>query len=150
MYLDPFDHFVKRELRCPGYARYVDDLVLFADDKATLWQWKEAVIERLARLRLTIHRGAHPRPVEEGIPFLGFLVFPERRRLKRRKGLHYRRKLWSLWAAYCRGEIQLERVTASVQGWVNHARYGSTVGLRKAVLSERRGSRMVARKPLSF
>jgi hypothetical protein len=26
-YLDCFDHFVKRELRCPGYVRYVDDLV---------------------------------------------------------------------------------------------------------------------------
>jgi hypothetical protein len=25
-YLDCFDHFVKRELRCPGYVRYVDDV----------------------------------------------------------------------------------------------------------------------------
>ncbi len=24
-YLDPFDHFIKRELRCRGYLRYVDD-----------------------------------------------------------------------------------------------------------------------------
>ena len=36
--------------------------------------------------------------------------------------------------AYRRGEIPLERVSASVQGWVNHVRYGNTVGLRKAVL----------------
>jgi len=32
------------------------------------------------------------------------------------------------------GRIPLERVTASVRGWVNHARYGNTVGLRRAVL----------------
>jgi RNA-directed DNA polymerase len=25
VYLNPFDHFVKRVLRCPGYVRYVDD-----------------------------------------------------------------------------------------------------------------------------
>lgn len=25
-YLDPLDHFIKRELRCTGYARYVDDV----------------------------------------------------------------------------------------------------------------------------
>ncbi len=136
VYLNPFDHFVKRELRCKGYVRYVDDLLLFAEDKATLWSWREAVVERLACLRLTIHPGAHPRPVSEGIPFLGFITFPDRRRLKRRKGVYYRRKLRALIAAYEAGEIPLEQVTASVQGWVNHVRYGNTVGLRKAVLGK--------------
>ena len=32
-YLNPFDHFVKRELNCQGLVRYVDDFLLFADDK---------------------------------------------------------------------------------------------------------------------
>jgi hypothetical protein len=31
-------------------------------------------------------------------------------------------------------EITLDQLTASTQGWANHARYGNTVGLRKAVL----------------
>ncbi len=35
--LSPFDHFVKRELGCRGYLRYVDDFALFADDKEVLW-----------------------------------------------------------------------------------------------------------------
>ncbi|MBN1922332.1 MAG: RNA-dependent DNA polymerase, partial [Anaerolineae bacterium] len=87
-YLNPFDHFAKRELRCQGYVRYVDDILFFADDKSTLWTWKAAISERLARLRLTAHPGAHPRPVTEGIPFLGFVLYPDRRRLKRRKGIH--------------------------------------------------------------
>jgi len=134
-YLNPFDHFVKRELRCQGYVRYVDDLLLFADDKATLWEWREAVTERLARLRLTVHPGAHPRPVTEGIPFLGFIVFPTHRRLKRRKGIAYRRRLKRLLARYRTGEMPLERVTASVQGWVNHVRYGDTWGLRHALFA---------------
>ena len=30
-------------------------------------------------------------------------------------------------------ETPLASVTTSVQGWVNHVRYGNTVGLRKAV-----------------
>ena len=135
-FLDPFDHFVKRELRCKGYLRYVDDTLLFADDKATLWVWQGALVERLARMRLTIHEGqAHPRPVTEGIPFLGFVVYPDRRRLKRRKGIAYRRRLRELLTAYGMGEIPLERVDASVQGWVNHARYGDTWGLRQALFA---------------
>jgi RNA-directed DNA polymerase len=135
-FLDPFDHFVKRELNCKGYLRYVDDVLLFAGDKATLWDWREATIERLARMRLTIHEcQAFPRPVSEGIPFLGFVVFPAKRRLKRRKGIAYRRRLKGLLAAYATGETSLDRVNGSVQGWVNHVRYGDTWGLRRALLS---------------
>jgi retron-type reverse transcriptase len=135
VYLNGFDHFIQRELRCSAYLRYVDDFLLFARDKPTLWTWKRAIEGRLQRLRLTIHPGAQPLPVGEGIPFLGFVVYPQRRRLKRRKGLHFQRRLKRLFQAYSRGEIALERVNASVLGWVNHARYGNTSGLRKSILS---------------
>lgn len=134
VYLNAFDHFVKRELRCAAYLRYVDDLLLFADEKKTLWAWKAAVKKRLAALRVTIHPGAHPRPVREGIPFLGFVVFPQRRRLKRRKGIHFRRRFRELIVAYQAGAIPLSQVTASVRGWINHVRYANTMGLRKAIL----------------
>ncbi len=134
VYMNAFDHFVKRELRCSGYVRYVDDLLLFADDKPTLWAWRAALVERLGRLRLRIHAGAHPRPVAEGFPFLGFTVFPLRRRLKRRKAVFFRRRLRRLIAAYRAGVTPMDRVNASVRGWVEHARHGNTVGLRKAIL----------------
>jgi hypothetical protein len=52
----------------------------------------------------------------------------------RRKALYFKRKLCTMLAAYSQGEVPLEKVTASVQGWVNHARYGNTVGLCKAIL----------------
>ena len=133
-YLNPFDHFIKRELRCPAYLRYVDDFLLFGDDKRTLWAWRDELVARLRELRLTIHPGTHPRPVTEGVPFLGFVVYPNRRRLKRRKGLYYRRRFYGMIQRYAAGAITLEQLTASVQGWVNHVRYGNTVGLRKAVL----------------
>ena len=145
VYLNPFDHFVKRELRCKAYLRYVDDFLLFADDKETLWRWRTAIIERLARLRLIVHEArCHPRPVTEGIPFLGFIVFPTHRRLKRCKGIHYRRRLKRLTESYQAGEIELDRVHASVQGWVNHVRYGDTWGLRRAMLSNIHIPRRVA------
>ncbi|MCP4536454.1 MAG: RNA-dependent DNA polymerase [Chloroflexi bacterium] len=138
-FLDPFDHFVKRELRCckqrGGYLRYVDDCLFFANDKATLWAWQKAAIERLGHLRLTIHKKqAHPHPVTEGVPFLGFVVFPTQRQLKRRKGINFRRRFKALLTSYTASEIPIERVGVSVQGWVNHVRYGDTWGLRQAIL----------------
>ncbi len=134
-YLNGFDHFVKRELRCAAYLRYVDDVLLFGDEVRQLWGWKGAIIERMARLRLSIHEErAQVRPVTEGFPFLGFVVYPHKRRLKRRKGVAYARKFQALVEDYADGHIPLERVTASVQGWANHASYGDTLGLRRALL----------------
>jgi RNA-directed DNA polymerase len=134
VYLNGFDHFVKRELRCPAYVRYVDDFLLFSDDKQTLWEWKAALETRLARLRLTLHPHAQPRPVTVGTAFLGFIILPERRRLKRRKAVHYGRRLRGLARAFTAGVLPLSQVQDSVRGWINHVRYGNTLGLRKALL----------------
>lgn len=134
VYLDELDQFITDELGCLAYVRYVDDLLLFADSKATLWRFKAAVLDQLASLRLTAHPGAHPRPVTEGFPFLGFTLSPGRRRLKSRKGLHFRRKLKADLAAWRTGVTSGTEVVASVQGWLNHVRYGDTLGLQRELL----------------
>ena len=41
VFLNSFDHFVRRNLGCKAYVRYVDDMLFFADDKRTLWGWKQ-------------------------------------------------------------------------------------------------------------
>jgi hypothetical protein len=74
-YLDSLDHFVKREIRCKAYLRYVDDMALLIPSKRKLWRWKENIIEHLATLRLTVHPQAQVTPVEHGIPWLGFTVY---------------------------------------------------------------------------
>ena len=134
-YLNPLDHFIKRILRCKGYLRYVDDFLLFAADKSTLHQWRAEIIAYLASLRLTMHADrAQPRPVGEGIPFLGFVVYPDRRRLKGRKVVAYRRRLTRLWRAYQQGEVEAGQVVASLRGWLAHARHGDTWNLAKKIL----------------
>jgi len=140
-YLNELDHFIKRELNCqgrsPAYLRYVDDFLLFADDKPTLWRLREGIIAFLQTLRLTIHENqSQPRPVSRGVPFLGFIVFPAHRRLKRRKGIAFQRRLKRLVAGYAAGEIEYQQLADSVQGWINHVRYGDTWGLRRAILNQ--------------
>ena len=134
-FLTPFDHFVKRELRCTGYVRYVDDFLLFGDDKDELHDWHRRIVQRMERYRLRIHPGAHPRPVTEGVSFLGFILFPTHRRLKARKGWHFTRRYRALLRQAREGGIPWSEVSAVVQGWVNHVRHGDTMGLRKAILN---------------
>jgi hypothetical protein len=134
-FLNPFDHFVIRELGCPAYLRYVDDFALFADDTRVLYRWKTAVIERLAALRLTIHEeAAQVVPCEQGIPWLGFVVYPDHRRVKARNVVKFTRRFRQRWADYCTGQISFGEFDASVQGWINHVRYADTWGLREHVV----------------
>jgi hypothetical protein len=134
-YLHPFDLFVTRELGCQAYVRYVDDMVLFADDRATLWEYKRRCMDRLARLRLTIHaREAQVQPVSSGVSWLGFRVFPTHRLVKGRKLRHAARRLSSRFDAWRAGRISFAEFDASVQGWINHVRYADSWGLRGKIL----------------
>jgi hypothetical protein len=133
-YLDPFDHFVKRELRCRAYLRYVDDLALFSNSKRELWRWKQAIVEQLSALRLKLHDNAQVASVRNGIPWLGFVVYPTHRRLKARNIHSVNRRMRKRWQSCCEGEIGLAEFSATVQGWVNHARYADTWGLRRQLL----------------
>ncbi|MBI5304225.1 MAG: RNA-dependent DNA polymerase [Chloroflexi bacterium] len=136
VYLNGLDQHIKRTLKCAAYLRYVDDLVLFADDSRTLLAWRQAIIEFLQGLRLTLHETrAQPRPVATGLPFLGFHVFLDHRRLKRRNGIAFQRRLKTLAERWFAGEIETRELEASLNGWINHARHGDTWGLRRAVLT---------------
>lgn len=95
VFMDPLDKFVLRGLRCGAYVRYVDDLALFGDDRAQLLDWRDRVIDFLAqRLRLRVHEGsAQVQACADGIPWLGFVVSPHRRRVKSRKVVEATRHL---------------------------------------------------------
>ena len=55
-----------------AYLRFVDDFILLADSTVVLTQWANAIRERLALLRLTVHdRKCVIRWTSEGMPFLG-------------------------------------------------------------------------------
>lgn len=135
-YLNGLDHFVKRKLHCPGYVRYVDDLLLFGDDKAVLRHWHDELQTKFNALHLRLHPHAHPQPVSEGIPFLGFITWPQRRRVKGRKVWHFGRIFRQKRCEYVLGHISLDDITTVVHGWVNHVRYANSTGLRKHILGQ--------------
>ncbi|NWG75263.1 MAG: RNA-dependent DNA polymerase, partial [Rubrivivax sp.] len=93
VYLDGFDHFIKEELRCPGYVRYVDDLALFADSKEELREMLGEAEAYLLGLRLRLHpRRRQVAPVTEGIGWVGYRVFPTHVRLRNDNPHNFRRR----------------------------------------------------------
>ncbi len=136
VYLNPLDHFIKRELKCPAYVRYVDDFLIFAKDKKDLHAWRTAVIQFLSAQRLTLHeKEAQVFPTQTGIPFLGWRVYPDHLRLKRRNGVAFQRRYAALRRKFQRGSLTRAKMDASVQGWIAHVQHGQTWGLRRSLLS---------------
>lgn len=137
VYMNALDWFVVRELGCQAYLRYVDDFALFADSKVQLWAWKRAILDFLTSLRLTIHESAaQVQPTADGIPWLGFVVYPTHRRLKRRNVLHFTQRLRHNLDLYAAGRLSFADLDASVAGWINHVRYADTWGLRRRLFQQ--------------
>jgi hypothetical protein len=80
VYMNPFDQYVKRELLCRYYGRYVDDSDMIDPDKDWLLKQVPKVREFLAdELGLHLHMGKlHVQEIHHGIEFLGTFVKPYR------------------------------------------------------------------------
>ena len=136
-YLNELDQFIKRQLRCRAYVRYVDDFLLFSNSKRQLWTWRQAIIDFLAHLRLTVHdRSSTVYPVSNGIPFLGFVTYPSHRLLKRRNGIAFSRRFRQQLRQLAAGTLDYADVAAAVRGWLAHDAHGDTYGLRRALVSQ--------------
>ena len=84
--LDALDQFVKHELRVRHYIRYVDDLVLLHESPQQLNAWLAAIA---AFLPATLGVALNPRktilqPVARGVDFVGHVIKPWRRSIRRR------------------------------------------------------------------
>lgn len=117
LYLDEVDHWLKEERRVRGYIRYMDDLALWADSKAFLCALAGDLDARLRdRLRLELKReGTFVAPVTEGMPFLGFRVYPRLLRHRASRLRRRRRLLRAREAAWARGEISSDELAASAR-----------------------------------
>ncbi len=136
VYLNPLDHFVKHELRVKGYLRYMDDFVLFGDDRRRLKQYGRRMVEKLAELSLEMHPDKYRLvPTRLGVDFVGFVVFADGRiRVRassvRRFQRRYRRMFWEL----KNHRKEASKLTMSVGAWVAHAKHAQSYGLRRSVL----------------
>ncbi|MEK6804215.1 MAG: reverse transcriptase/maturase family protein [Nitrospirota bacterium] len=137
LYLDDLDHDIKQVLRVRPYLRYVDDMVVLDDDKARLADIRDAVRERLVADRLRLHPcKAHVTRVIDGLNLLGYMVYPNQRRLRNDNGHRFARRLRAMAKAYRAGRLDWADVAASIHSWVGHAKHADTEGLRRAIFSQ--------------
>ncbi|MCG8348302.1 MAG: reverse transcriptase/maturase family protein [Chloroflexales bacterium] len=134
VYLNGIDTLIQRELRLP-HVRYCDDMLIFADAKPTLHAALAALHERAARLRLTLHPvKTRIYAAEEGVEFVGYRLFRDHRRLRRDNVRLFVRRLRRQQRAYRAGRLPADRLHASLQSWIAHAKHADTYRLRSRLL----------------
>lgn len=86
VYLDALDQFVKRRLRIKHYIRYVDDFVLLHESPQVLnraYAEIESFLPRFLSMQLNPSKTII-QPVNRGVDFVGHVIKPWRRILRRR------------------------------------------------------------------
>ncbi len=81
IYMNEFDHFMKRGIKAQHYIRYADDFVILHEDKNYL----ESMLPKISRfLKIQLKLSLHPdkvfiKTLASGIDFLGWVHFPHHR-----------------------------------------------------------------------
>lgn len=131
------DHELKERQGIKAYLRYMDDMVVFAQSKRELHHTLaviEAFIQRNLQLRLK-PSATRLAPVTEGLPFLGFRIYPSLIRLQAKSLRRFRRRIRENEQTYQKGGIKIEDLTASTQSMIAHMRHANTLRLRQSLLS---------------
>ena len=84
IYMNEFDHFIKRELKIKYYIRYADDFVIFSRDKKYLENLIYSISEFL-EIKLNISLNPDKvsiKTLDSGVDFLGWINFPHHRILR--------------------------------------------------------------------
>lgn len=93
IYLNPLDHFIKRELKAVSYCRYVDDFVLFGISRAQAVEYRRKIIDFIRdKLRLELSKSTIA-PVSRGVNFVGYRAWATKRFIRRRSLYNFRRAL---------------------------------------------------------
>lgn len=139
LYLSPLDHFIKEQLRQRYYVRYMDDFVILSAGKSEPWAILKEITGFLAAdLKLELNpRRVAVMPIEKGIDFLGYVIFPGGyKRIRRRNVVNFRRRLKRLATGYAQGMMPYDQVRASIASWLGLAKHANAFHLSRAIFSE--------------
>lgn len=110
------DHYLKDKYGVRHFYRYCDDGVVLGDAKSELWKIRDAVHFQVAQIGLTVKPDERVFPVDEGIDFLGYVIYPDHVRLRKRIKQKFARKMHEVKSRKRRREL-----VASFYGMAKHA-----------------------------
>ncbi|MCL1864428.1 MAG: RNA-directed DNA polymerase [Spirochaetes bacterium] len=136
-YLSGFDHYCKEQRHVRRYIRYMDDVLIFSDNKSDLKNlYADAVSYTGAKLKLLLKPPVLG-SVINGAPFLGFLIKPSGIYLQKKSKKRYKARISEIEYKRKRGiftELEAVRRTESV---TSHLLLARSRSFRNTVLRGR-------------
>lgn len=132
LYLSPIDHAALEYIRVGGYVRYMDDILLYDNDRREIMEKAKAVRERLAESGLSL-KIIQLRATAQTTEFLGYRLKGRTLLLSRRSMKRYRKKC----TAYNRllecGEWTIEDYLAHIRPLTAFVEKSDDIAFRRKV-----------------
>jgi RNA-directed DNA polymerase len=140
LYLGHFDHWVKETLQVRGYVRYMDDVVLWANEPSELkahLRTLRAFLE--SELKLELKNNIQLNRCVRGLPFLGYRVFANRLTLGPKARRRFARRLRGYEQAYRQGHWSEADLQRHVEALLAYVSFADTLHLRRGILVRMKG-----------
>lgn len=133
-YMAAADRFAKEQLRVPAMVRYMDDVVMFSDDKSVLLDYVKAYSGFLnTTLRLSLHEPVINRTLH-GLPFLGYVVHDVGLRLNQNSRRRFRRRFVQMAEMMDAGILNEEDCLRSATAMLAFVEKAESLALRKKIM----------------
>lgn len=139
VYMNSFDHFVKRELKVKRYIRYVDDFVLFDNSKERLSKIYTEIEQYLKKeLHLRLREDSKLSKNVDGLDFLGYIIRPHYTLVRKRVVNNYKKKKAKYLARYeeQKGHMRLSEIKAFLSvkaSFVSHIKHANSYKLNQKI-----------------
>ncbi len=130
--LNPVDHYLKRVVRIPKLARYMDDSLLMGESKQQVWDALGRMDDYLRRdfgLQLN-HKTAVMR-YDAGVEFVGRIITPDRITLRKSTGLQMKRHLRYVRKAYAEGKVDIDYAKSVIVSYLGLLKHTDCEALRE-------------------
>ncbi|ETR72310.1 MAG: hypothetical protein OMM_07585 [Candidatus Magnetoglobus multicellularis str. Araruama] len=129
------DHWIKEVLGIKAYVRYMDDFILFQNNKIILKQNLERIQQFLhEKLILELKPNIQLNYCSMGIPFLGFRIFPNKIRFTAYSRKRFIKKFRKYERKWLTDEWTNDELVRHMEPLFAHAQMADTKALRRDVI----------------
>ncbi len=125
-YLNDLDHFIKEKLRIKCYVRYMDDFILFHEDREYLKYCLGEIEKKLAEVKLKLNKKTQIIEIHHGFCFLGYrFILKDKKLLILLNSQTKRRVAKRVKSVRKKYPDKTDTVVASYNGYLKRAASGS-------------------------
>ena len=139
VYMNHFDQFMKHDLKVENYARYTDDFIIVSHDRAYLENLIQLIQDFLQnRLLLNLHpKKIMIRKYSHGIDFLGYVILPYYRLIRKRTWKRMLRKFRAKAKDFRHGKISEENLNQSLQSYLGILSHADTYDISEFLKNQK-------------